>query len=117
MDGKTASRHTSPEFVAFLEDLVAQQPDPRPVKWRYAESQPSDRRLTFNCYGPLRDRVQAFDGTYISVSAAPLVFARKGRADLSLMARKVGGQPEVHVWNVNGAVLLKKLDVLSKDVE
>lgn len=29
--GKTASRHTSPEFVAFLEDLVARQPDDQEI--------------------------------------------------------------------------------------
>ncbi len=63
------------------------------------------------------DRVQVFDGTYINPSASPIVFARKGRVDLSLMARQVGSQPEVQVWNVNGGVLLKKIAVLSKDVE
>ncbi len=31
------------------------------------------------------------------------------------MGRTFDGQPEVQVWNVNGAVLLKKLNVLSKD--
>lgn len=29
--GKTTSRHTSPEFVAFLEDLVARQPDEQQI--------------------------------------------------------------------------------------
>jgi hypothetical protein len=33
------------------------------------------------------------------------------------MARKVGGIPEVQVWNVSSGVLLKKFDVMSKDVE
>ena len=80
-----------------------------------------DRSTGFQMFGrdgkARGDRIQAFDGTYINVSANALVFARKGRSDLALVARQVGGQPEVHVWNVNGETLLKKLAVLSKDVE
>ncbi len=80
-----------------------------------------DRNVGFQMFG--RDgkergqRVQVFDSNYIHVSASAIVFARKGRLDLAFGARTVGGQPEVRVWNVNGAVLLKKIAVLSKDVE
>lgn len=79
-----------------------------------------DRNIGFQMFGQggkkLGDRVQVFDSNYIAASAIPIVFARKGRDDLALMARTIGGIPQVQVWNVNGAVLLKKLDVLSKDV-
>ena len=47
------------------------------------------------------------DDVAISARAAPVVFARKGRDDLAPMARTIGGQPEVQVWNVNGETLLK----------
>ena len=63
------------------------------------------------------NRVDAFDGNYISVRASPIVFARKNRVDLQLMARTVGGQPEIHIWNVAGELLLKKLDVLGSGVQ
>ncbi len=61
-------------------------------------------------------RVQVFDGSYAQIGAAGIVFARKGRKDLALMGRKFDAPPEIQVWNVKGAVLLKKLVVLGKDV-
>ncbi len=62
------------------------------------------------------NRIQVFDGSYAQVRTTEVVFARKGRIDLALMARTFDGQPEVHVWNVNGGALIKKINVLSADV-
>jgi len=50
--GKTAARHTSEQFVTFLEDIVASQPwhrekDPRPLKWKYARPNPAYHRRFF----------------------------------------------------------------------
>ena len=81
----------------------------------------SNRDIGFQMFGSngnsLGSRVQVFDNSYVSLTVSPIVFANKGRTDLALIARQVGGQPEVHVWNVNARALIKKISVLSKDVE